>query len=77
MAEEINGYVATKPLVRTFLLAAGFKSKELFIIGRELKNACSCLKYALLVCIPLLCKIPSNLFNKYSKSFTLLEKVVT
>ena len=76
IADEINGYVATNPLVNTFLFAASFNSIELFIIGRDVKKACSCLKYALLVCNPFPCKIPSNLFNKYSNSFKSLENVV-
>ena len=76
IAEEINGYVATSPLVNTFLLAAFFKSKEFSISGNAVKYACSCLKYALLVCIPLLCIIPSILFNKYSNSFISFENVV-
>ena len=77
IADEINGYVATSPLVNTFLLAAFFKSIEFSINGNAVKYACSCLKYALFVCIPLLCIIPSILFNKYSNSFISFEKVVT
>lgn len=73
IAEEINGYVATKPLVKIFLLEASFTSVLLSIRGNILLNPCSCLKYALIVCIPLLCKIPSILFNKYSNSFSSVE----
>ena len=77
IAEEINGYVATKPLVKIFLLEASFTSVLLSIRGNILLNPCSCLKYALIVCIPLLCKIPSILFNKYSNSFSSVENVFT
>ena len=38
-------------------------------------NNCSCLKFDLLVCNPLLCKIPSILSKLYSNSFLSLEKI--
>ena len=50
--DDINGYVETSPLVNIFLLDANLISILFSIIGRHDKNTCSCLKFALLVCIP-------------------------
>ena len=66
--EDINGYVATKPLVNIFLLPANLISLLFSAIGLQDKNNCSCLKFALLVLSPILSKIPSTLLTKYSCS---------
>ena len=75
--EVINGYVDSKPLVKIFLLATFFTSLISQKNGKHILKACSCLKYALLVCIPLLWSIPSTLFSIYSKSFLLCENTFT
>ena len=75
--DVINGYVANNPLVKIFLLATFLTSLISQKNGKHILNACSCLKYALLVCIPLLCNIPSTLFNIYSRSFLLCENIFT
>ena len=74
--DGINGYVDINPPVNTFLFNTFFKSSLFSIIGKTDKKACSCLKYALRVCNPLLCKSPSNLLIKYSNSFKFVENVV-
>ena len=63
IVEDINGYVESKPDVNIFLLAAFFIISLFSDIGKVAKNISSCLKFALLVCIPLLCAIPSILFK--------------
>ena len=63
IVDEMNGYVANYPLVKTFLLAASFIISLFSINGNVDKNISSSLKLALLVCIPLLCVIPSILFR--------------
>lgn len=60
--EVINGYVLTSPFVKTFLLA-GFLIIELFSpVGIHARSNSSCLKFAFLVCNPILSNKPSILF---------------
>ena len=67
--DEINGYVATNPEVKIFLLDAYFTSLLFSAIGMQDKKTCSCLKFALFVIKPFACKIPSTLFTQNSSSF--------
>ena len=63
IVEEIKGYVAIKPDVNIFLFAASFIIIGFSIIGKHPIKVSSCLKFVLLVCIPLLCVMPSILFK--------------
>ena len=74
--EDIKGYVATNPLVKIFRLAANFTSLLFSTIGKQDKNNCSCLKLALLVFRPILSKMPSTLFIKYSCSLISSENTL-
>ena len=59
-----------------FLFAMFFIISLFSINGKHDKNNSSCLKLALLVCIPLLCVIPSILFKKYSNSLISSEYIL-
>lgn len=72
--EDINGYVAVSPDVKTFLFDTACTSALFSNNGSVDNKVCSSLKYALLLCIPLPCNMLSTLLIEYSNSLILSEK---